>query len=159
VVVLLLTAAGTNQFVLHSIKKTEKHTKQRAHAITALLLLTFSQTAAVAVDTARNHTPQCLVVKSEDLERTWYSVLTVQNVQVPAGGVWKTIEQITLAVSSLVLVLPHVVGVDLLEWAVALATLVAATTAIAAVLALLALLDSHYTYQERFDRWLELETY
>lgn len=158
-VVLLLIAAGTKQLVLHSTKKTERHTKQKAHATTALPLLTFSQTAAVAVDTARNHIPQCLVVKSEDLERTWYSVLTVQNVQVPAGGVWRTTEQITLVVSSLVLVLPLVVGVDLLEWAVALATLVAAITATAAVLAHLALLDSHYTYQERFDRWLELETY
>ena len=144
-VVLLLTAAGMKAYVLHSTKKTETNTNQRVHAITALLLLTFSQTAAVAVDTARNHTPQCLVAKSEDLERTWYSVLTVQNVQVLVGRVWRTTEQITLVVSSLVLVLPHVVGVDLLEWAVALATLVAATTAIAAVLALLALLDSHYT--------------
>lgn len=152
-------AAGTKQIALHSIKKKEIHSKIRVHAITALLLLTFSQTAAVAVDTAGNHTPQCLVVKSEDLEHTWYGVLTVQIVQVLAGLVWRTTEQITLAVSSLVLVLPPVVGADLLEWVEALATLVAAIAAIAAALAQRVLLDSHYTYQERFDRWLESEIY
>ena len=75
------------------------------------------------------------------------------------GGVLIVIEQIAVAVSSLVWDLPHADGVVLLEWAVDKLPSDVVITVVAVVLVLLAQLDLPYIPQLEVDKCLVLEIY